>query len=163
MSSKSFLILGNCLEDKRGNFSPRPQWHEGQRECHLLSRCWCTETLRAQRMQSLGDLVDSMYLTNSFVSFMKERSDFTRGWSQWSKQAEILSVGSSQSETMGRSWEQFLCIVLRKYISCVLTICGGRRYLAVGLYMCPSRYMALTAYTQTWYFWWFHLEHDWPL
>ena len=28
------------------------------------------ETSRVQRMQSLGNLVDSMYLINSFVSFM---------------------------------------------------------------------------------------------
>ena len=37
------------------------------------------ETSRVQRMQSLGNLVDSMYLINSFVSFMKEGSDFARG------------------------------------------------------------------------------------
>ena len=32
----------------------------------------------------------------------------------------------------------FLCIFLRKYVPCVLAICGGRRYSAVGLSMCPT-------------------------
>ena len=41
------------------------------------------------------------------------------------------------------SWDSFS---LRKYISCVLTIRGGRRYSAVGLCMWPSWYMALIAW-----------------
>ena len=45
---------------------------------------------------------------------------------------------------MGLAVGGFLCIFLRKYISCVLTIGGGRRYSPVGLSMCPSWYMALT-------------------
>ena len=54
------------------------------------------------------------------------------------------SFGPSQPETMGLAVGGFLCIFLRKYISCVLTIGGGRRYSVVGLFMCPSWYMALT-------------------
>ena len=53
-------------------------------------------------------------------------------------QAEIFSVGPAQPKTMGLAEGGFLCIFLRKYISCVLTIRGGRRYSAVGLSMCPS-------------------------
>ena len=47
---------------------------------------------------------------------------------------------------MGLAEGGFLCIFLRKYISCVLTIGGGRRYSAVGLSMRPSWYMALIAW-----------------
>ena len=47
---------------------------------------------------------------------------------------------------MGLAEGGFLCIFLRKYISCVLTIGGGKRYSAVGLSMCPSWYMALIAW-----------------
>ena len=61
-------------------------------------------------------------------------------------EAEILSVGPLQPETMGLAEGGFLCIFLRKYISCVLTIGGGRRYSAVGLSMSPSWYMALIAW-----------------
>ena len=43
------------------------------------------------------------------------------------------SVGPLQPETVGLAEGRFLCIFLRKYISCVLTIGGGRRYSAVGL------------------------------
>ena len=65
-------------------------------------------------------------------------------------QAEILSVGPLQPETMGLAEGRFLGIFARKYISCVLTIGGGRRCSAVGLSMCPSWYMALIAWVTSW-------------
>ena len=43
----------------------------------------------------------------------------------------------------------FYVFFLRKYISYVLTIRGGRRYSVVGVSMCPSRYMDLTAWVNS--------------
>ncbi len=54
---------------------------------------------------------------------------------------DTLSVGPLQPDTIGLSECGFF---VRKYISCVLTGLGGRRYSAVFLSFQPSWYMALT-------------------
>ena len=63
-----------------------------------------------------------------------------------SKLKSFQLFGPAQPETMDLAEGGLSCIFLWKYISCVLTICGGRRYSAVGLSMCPSWYMDLTAW-----------------
>ncbi len=52
--------------------------------------------------------------------------------------ADTLSVGPLQPNTIGLSECGFLWIFVRKYISCVLTGLGGRRYSAVFLSIQPS-------------------------
>ena len=49
---------------------PLKCWHRQVPSSSVGILVYSEETSRVQRMQSLGNLVDSMYLINSFVSFM---------------------------------------------------------------------------------------------
>ncbi len=90
-------------------------------------------TSSVHRRQSFGRGVDSMKLMKSLLSFMYEGRDCAIGWSQWSIYAEMFSMGSLHPDTIGLSAFGVLCILVRKYSSCVLVGLGGRRYSAVGL------------------------------
>ena len=71
---------------------------------------------------SLGTFSFSIVFMKSFVSLMYEGISTRDFLSTRSTTLEILSVGPEQPETIGLMPIGVLCIFLRKYILCVLTL-----------------------------------------
>ena len=65
------------------------------------------------RIAFCGTLVPSMKLINCVVSLMYDCSSFIIGWRRVSTKAEILSVGESHPEIIGRPDKLTLCVFVR--------------------------------------------------
>ena len=87
------------------------------------------DTSMDTRMQSVGNLFDSIVLINEVESCMYDGSCLTYGCSQWSMNVDMFSVMLPQLETMGLIPCGFLWIFFRKYTLEVLRESGGQQKL----------------------------------